>query len=68
MSTAQKDPNMRSPQELKEMTLDELLNSLPLTPWDKDDPDPLVQKLIRQSSTTAPTSARDGRDRATRSV
>ena len=25
------------------MTLDELLDSLPLKPWDKDDPAPLVQ-------------------------
>jgi hypothetical protein len=49
-----RDPFTRSHQELKEMTLDELLDSLPLKPWDKDDPDPLVQKAIQQSSTTAP--------------
>ncbi len=51
-------PLARSPQELKEMTLDELLDSLPLKPWDKDDPDPLVQKAIRLSSTTAPADLR----------
>lgn len=36
------------------MTLDELLDSLHLRPWDKDDPDPLVQKAIGLSATTAP--------------
>ena len=49
-----RDPFTRSPQELKEMTLDELLDSLPLKPLDKEDPDPLVQKVIRQACTTAP--------------
>lgn len=48
------DPATRSPQELEAMTLDELLDSLPLKPWDKDDPDPLVQLAIRMSATTAP--------------
>lgn len=36
------------------MTLDELLGSLPLKPWDQNDPDPLVQKAIRLSAATAP--------------
>lgn len=48
------DPYKHSPQELEAMTLDELLDSLPLRPWDKDDPDPLVQKAIGLSATTAP--------------
>lgn len=46
----------RSPRELQAMTLDELLDSLPLVPWDQNDPDPLVQKAIRQSATTAPAA------------
>lgn len=48
------DPCKHSQQELEAMTLDELLDSLPMRPWDKDDPDPLVQKAIRLSATTAP--------------
>ena len=48
------DMATRSPRELEAMTLDELLDSLPLKPWDKDDPDPLVQLAIRLSATTAP--------------
>lgn len=35
----------RSPQE----ALDELLASLPTVPWDKNDPDPLIQLAIRLS-------------------
>jgi hypothetical protein len=48
------DPYKRGPQELEAMTLDELLDSMPLKPWDQDDPDPLVQKAIRLSGATAP--------------
>lgn len=41
------------------MTLDELLDSLHLRPWDKDDPDPLVQKAIGLSATMAPADIGD---------
>lgn len=41
------------------MTLDELLDSQPMRPWDKDDPDPLVQKAIRLSATIAPADLGD---------
>ena len=41
------------------MTLDELLDSLPTVPWDKDDPDPLVQLAIRLSSATTAPADRD---------
>lgn len=57
--TPDDDPYKRGPLELKEMKLDEMLDSLPLVPRDQDDPAPLVQKAIRLSATTAPAALGD---------
>lgn len=47
----------RMQKTLEEMTLEELLDSLPLPPLDPNDPDPWMRRVALRASTTAPGTA-----------
>lgn len=48
---------MQQPKSLDEMTLEELIVSLPLPPLDPDDPDPLMRMIARQELRLEPDTA-----------
>lgn len=49
MPLVQKVDSNVNKKPLKEMTLEELMDSLPLPPWDVNDSDPLMRKAARLS-------------------
>ena len=48
---------MQQPKSIDEMTLEELLASLPLPRLDPNDPDPIMRKIARQELGLEPDTA-----------
>lgn len=49
------------PKPLEALTLEELIESLPLPPLDPNDPDPLMQKVARSINALAPEPKSSGK-------